>query len=253
MEEAQKLPPIKVVFCASHSGFGFSEEFTTFVHSHTKITNILRALRSDPVLIHAISDYGRFICDKYPFILNDMRTVYTWKLDKLLGNLKQLPMKETEFDADLVTEATSFYKQLSGRWRKDCLGSFPKSDQFIGSDIPDLEAFTEKHPDFWMAHRSIEDHNSFGPPTFQIALRFAHVLLQGGDHARYHVEPDEAQDAAIYKRIGLCGAGTRSADLEIEEIPALVDFSIHVYDGRERVEYGCDGGKEILYDIEYTL
>jgi len=238
MEEAQKLPAIKVLYCSSHGGFEFSKAFITFVRSRTKITEIdYDSLRSDPVLIQAIGDYGRFICSTYPFILEDMRSVYTWKLDKLLANLKKLPM---EFNPDLVAEAMSFVNQWSnakGHRLTDCLGSFPKED----NSGPDLEAFTEEHPDFWMAHRSMTHRSmSYESATFQVALRFAHVLLQGGDHTRYHVEPDEAQDAAIYERIGLCGASTRHAKLAIKKIPALVDFSIHEYDGRETVVYDCD-------------
>jgi hypothetical protein len=249
MEEAQKLPPIKVLICGSYGGFDFSEGFTAFVHSHMKLTDINRdSLRSDPALIEAISDYGRFICDKYPFILNDMRIVDTWKLDKLLDNLDQLPMKETEFDADLVTEAMSFHKQMSdsnGHWREDCLGSFPKSKRLTDFNTPDLEAFTEKNPDFWMAHRSM-DNNSFGPPTFKIALRFAHVLLKGDDHARYHVEPDEARDAAIYEHIGR-GASSRYGRLVIVEIPALVDFSIHTYDGLDNSNHDSRSQRRHLH------
>jgi hypothetical protein len=182
-----------------------------------------------------------------------MRTVYTWKLDKLLANLswkKQFPTIErstnaTEFNPDMVAEATSFADQMSnaeGYWRDDCLGSFPNGERtYFGDELPEisLRAFTEMHPDFWMAQHCIASDLFAGPATFQVALRFAHVLLQGGDHARYHVEPDEAQDAAIYQHIGLCGASKTGSKLAITEIPALVDYSIKEYDGQETVEYGC--------------
>ena len=90
MEEGQKHPPRKVVYCRSYGRYGISGEFRTFYHSHSN--EAYRKLvhgfdRSDPALIEAISDYGRFICDRFLFILDDMRTVYTWKLDRLLFNL----------------------------------------------------------------------------------------------------------------------------------------------------------------------
>lgn len=242
MEEGQKLPPIKVVYSPSYGGFRFSEGFKTFVLSHSNISGSIHdARRDDPALIQAISDYGRFICNKFPFILNDMRTVYTWKLDKLLAKLRnEYPLVEVEFDPNLVTEAASFINQMcnaQGQWRDDCLGTFPNGERLPYDDRHseiDFMTFTEMHPHFWMAHYSLRPA-SFHRRTFQLAFRFAHVLLQGGDRVRYHVEPDEAQDAAIYERLGLFGA--TSSHLAIKEVPALVDYSIDDYDGSESVNY----------------
>jgi hypothetical protein len=148
-----------------------------------------------------------------------------------------------EFNPDLVTKATSFFDQMSdakGYWRVDCLGSFPNGKRtYSWDEHPEINlgAFTEMHPDFWMAQHCIGS-SSFSPETFQVALRFAHVLLQEGDRARYHVEPDEAQDVEIYKYIGLCGASKTGSQLAIEEIPALIHYSILEYDGGEMVKIG---------------
>ena len=73
LKKAEKLPPIKVLCNTSYGGYDYNEAFTTFVRSRTNITAIY--LRSDPALIQAISEYGRFICDKNPFIIDDMRIV----------------------------------------------------------------------------------------------------------------------------------------------------------------------------------
>ncbi len=103
MEEGQNLPPIKVVCCASYGGLRFSQDFKIFLDSRSIGNYYTR--RGDPALIQVISDYGRFICDKFPFILDDMRTVCTWKLDKVLAKLrKEFLTAEMEFNPDLVTE-----------------------------------------------------------------------------------------------------------------------------------------------------
>jgi hypothetical protein len=258
MEEGKKHPPRNVLYCTSYGVFGFSDEFEAFLHSHhnaayrdLQLDHYSFQIRSDPDLIQAISDYGRFICDRFPFILDGMRTVHTWKLDELLSDLSlkkfssavaQLKSADKmEFDPDLVTKATSFFDQMSddkGFWRFDCLGSFPNGKRTWGCFGDEhhleinLQAFTEMHPDFWMAQHCI------GHQTFQVALRFAHILLQEGDRTRYHVEPDEAQDAEIYEYIGLCGSSKTESQLAIEEIPALVHYSITEYDGRETVKIG---------------
>jgi hypothetical protein len=259
MEEAKKHPPRQVMYCASYGQFDFSNEFKAFCHSHPNA--VYRDLqvdpysdRSDPDIIQAISDYGQSICNRFSFILDDMRTDRTWKLNELLSNLmiylpavaqgRSTMTNVIEFDPDLVTEGTSFFDQMSndkGYWREDCLGSFPNGKKtYFGDQQPEINlvAFTEMHPEFWMAH-CVGSSFCTGPVTSQIALRFAHVLLRGGDRARYHVEADEAQDAAIYQSIGLRGASKTGSRLAIKEIPALVDYSIDEYDGLETVRCGC--------------
>jgi hypothetical protein len=163
-----------------------------------------------------------------------MRTVHTWKLRDLLHNLlsKQNSSGAPEFDPDLVAKAMSFTDQMSNTtstWK-----AFAKN-----SDSTNLGAFTEMHPDFWMAHHSMGefDRSYFygGPTFFQVALRFAHILLQDSD-THYRVEPDEAQDAMIYERIGLSDAA--STTMDIAAVPALVHYSIDEYDGVESVVYG---------------
>ena len=79
-----------------------------------------------------------------------------------------------EFGPDLVTEATSFFDQMSdaeGFWRNDCLGSFPNGRRTFRNKQPEISlgAFTETFR--W---RSI----ALDPAVLasRLALRFAHVL-----------------------------------------------------------------------------
>jgi hypothetical protein len=107
MEEGMKHPPRKVVYCASHGQFGFNDEFEAFCHSHPNEAyrkRDLYSLRSDPDLIQAISDYGRFICDRFPFILDDTRTLDTRKLDKILSNLSS----KQSIEPDVEQDATNY-------------------------------------------------------------------------------------------------------------------------------------------------
>jgi hypothetical protein len=133
------------------------------------------------------------------------------------------------------------HRSAKGNWRDDCLGGFPDGSRACFRNQPEINlgAFTEMHPDFWMAQHCVGSGLFAGSGTFQVALRFAHVLLQGCNRARFRVESDEAQDAAIYEEIGLCGASYTGCKLAIAEVPALVDYSIREYDGQETVEYGC--------------
>jgi len=230
-EEGQSLPPIKVVCCRRHGGVVYSKDFMNFLHSRWQSSEIDRNyVRYDSRFIPTISEYGSFICDKFPFILDDMRTVHTWKLRDLLHNLlsKQKSLGALEFDPDLVAKAMSFTDQMSET--KHCWKAFPKHSD----SETNLGAFTEMHPDFWMAHHSM-DRSYFGPTSFQVALRFAHILLQDSD-THYRVGPDEARDAMIYERIGISDAA--GTTMVIEEVPALAHYSIDEYDGVESVVYG---------------
>jgi len=240
MKEAEKLPPVKVLYCTSYGRFQVSAGFRALLRSRS----INSANRSDPALIKAISDYGRLICDRFPFILDEMRVAYTWKLNELLAKMMEeltMSRSEMEFDPDLITEATSFMTiyqmcdSTTGYWRSGCLGTHPNGHSVVKGQEIDLMTFAEMHPDFWMTHHSFGP----GPGSFKISFRFAHFLLQGSNRARYQVGPDEVQDAAIYEFIGLKGACTSLSHLDIEEIPALVDYSINEYDGKEEVEYWC--------------
>ena len=256
LKEAKEKPRVRVVYCTSYGGFGYSDEFLAFIRSRFGDSYYHHLGRSDPALIQAISDYGRSLCDKFPFILDDMRAVYAWKLQTLLAHLSSklktinssfsMTGRSTnveEFDSDLVAAATSFVDQMydaKGHWKADCLGGFPDGRQSHLKDGPpeiSLEAFAEMHPDFWMAQHCVSPSSFAGAGSSRVTLLFAHVLLKDSGSTRYRVEPDETRDAAIYEQIGLWGASCTGSQLDIEEIPALVDYSIEEYDGMETVEY----------------
>jgi hypothetical protein len=149
---------------------------------------------------------------------------------------------EGEFAPDLITKAREFADDMTGVdgfWKGDGLGSFPKGNQAHGihaQENIDLADFIELHPDLWMSHASFENGIFAGPTAAQFAYRFAHILLQD-DPAKYHVVESDGGDARIFEYIGLCGAGTSGSRLGIEEIPALIDYTIHEYDGMEEVQY----------------
>ena len=120
------------------------------------------------------------------------------------------------------------------RWKAHC---FP-NDKGYAEEYHSLQSFAEMYTDSWMAYSHIVKRSDFGRSNFQNALRFAHLLLQDDNGVRYRVEPDEARDASIHERVGLWGAGSRYCELYIDDIPALVDYSIDEYDGQETVDYG---------------
>ena len=85
-------------------------------------------------------------------------------------------MEGSEFNPDLVSKVKPFVEHMhmsdSERVaRKDWLGGLPDND--LSHDGPDLETFTEKYPDFWMAHPSMLKYYDTAPSWFQLALRFA--------------------------------------------------------------------------------
>lgn len=229
MEEGRKLPPIRVLYCTSYGEFSPSPEFWAYCESNLNVTNYTS--RHDPVILQAISDYGRSLCEKFSSIHDDMRTSRSWRLSKLLESISQkksIVDLETEFSSHLVAQAMVFFDQMantSGHLPSFLVNSLNGGGKF---DLAQA-AFAICYPGFRRSHDYVSKY-------FGYSVQFAHILLEG-NFTLYHVEPDESRNAVMYEKIGLYGASTSTSQLAIDEIPALVDYSIHEYDGKEKVVY----------------
>lgn len=255
MEETRNIPPVKVLLCISFGEFSLSNEFESFRAPAPTVGNKYIGYsfpeRHDPVLIKAIIDYGRFICEKCPHVLDDMRTFRRWELSQVLGTLPYRrsvaqywplgqPVPVVETDPDLLAKAEEFFKQNTdehGQWRPDKFEGHPKTPRYpSGPGSNDFVAFAELHPDVWMCYGSFGFGVDTWPGEVRCAIRFARVLLKD-DFARYQVGPDEKRDAAIYEYIGLLGASTPVCMLGMGEVPALIHYTIRDHGGYEEVEY----------------
>lgn len=233
LAEAGLLPPRKVIYNTSYGGFGINKRFEEYLKSFTSIKSGQFGFdfaRDDPVVIKAIADFGRSICDELPYILADFRTSKKWRLEELMrnpqgsgsvvdveGGLDQHP--------DLVIGAKAFYDQSrSGSGRQQ------------GANKGDFVDFARHNSDCWMQHEVLTSDISGSFEPFPVSLAFAHELL-AKDPVKYRTGPDKQRDAAIYERVGVLAANTSLTKLAIAEVPALVDYKIDEYDGLENVQF----------------
>jgi hypothetical protein len=91
----------------------FSPDFERFLAAQPEYNP--RCSRSDPVLINAISDYGRSVCDSTPHLLNAFRTTVKWNIKELLWIIPQRRgnEREAEFDPDLVARAKAAIQPIN--------------------------------------------------------------------------------------------------------------------------------------------
>ena len=77
LAKGEKLPTRKVLYCKSYGLFRISKRFkfylkkTTCIDFRTEWDQEPACARDDPILIKAIGDFGRSICDEVPYIFKD--------------------------------------------------------------------------------------------------------------------------------------------------------------------------------------
>jgi hypothetical protein len=181
-------------------------------------------------MIKAIADFGRSICDELPFILAHFRTSQKWRLEEFMGKTpRSMVDVENNHDQypDLVVAAKAFYDSRLALANKGGRRTFGEGD--AQEEDQDFVHFAKHNPDRWMLHDFLRFSES-------LSLEFAHELLVEFP-AKYDVGPDDHRDAAIYERVGVLAASVCLGKLDIVQIPALVDYTIHEYDGLENVSF----------------
>ena len=221
LDQGAKLPSRRVLYNHSYGGSGFSDRFKEKSHISDDDCPVHMYNRENPLIIQAITDFGREICTTFPFILEDLNVAEKWKLKDLMG---RDVAANRALDPDLAARLASFQLSSSSSQRDD------------GRDFVD---YVETHPETWMFHRKL-----FLPVAsdfsqhIRIAVQFAHQLLHDAPEIYRDQEPSTRDiDTQIYECIGLAGASGEYSALRLCTVPAMVDYTIDEYDGFESVEF----------------
>ena len=112
------------------------------------------------------------------------------------------------------------------------LASFKPSSS-SSSQHDDFVDYAQTHPETWMFHRKL-----FLPVASEIAVQFAHQLPHDTPEIYRDPEPSIRDiDTQIYECIGLAGASDECSALRLGTVPAMVDYTIHEYNGFESIKY----------------
>jgi thiol-disulfide isomerase/thioredoxin len=140
----------------------------------------------------------------------------------------QLPKLEDlkeEYGNDLTLQALNFY---------DMMEKEEKLTYLIGSDKKDSKDFVDfakTNPDRWMEHKRF-----YGGGFHKSGIKLAHTLLKEAPEL-YQIEPNDEIDASIHEAIGLAAASGEYACLQVKSVPAIVEYQIREYDGKESVHW----------------
>jgi hypothetical protein len=224
LDEGAKLPSRRVLYNQSYGGFGFSvrfkEKFLRVGAKHDMYN------RENPLIIQTITDFGREICTRFPFILEDLNVAEKWKLKDLIGSNVAAKSDSKgaldQVDTDLAARLVPFKLSSLSSSRPD-------------EDL-DFVDYAETHPETWMFHRRLSSLP--GASESKIAVRFAHQLLHDAPEIYRDQEPSTRDiDTQIYECIGLAGASDGYSALCLGTVPAMVDYTIDEYDGLESVKF----------------
>ena len=136
-------------------------------------------------------------------------------------------------DPDLAARLASF--RASRSFRTSVRSSFASYYRDNDSDRDsDFVAHAKTHPETWMFHQSLCLPNRHP----QTAVQFAHQLLHDAPEMYRVQEPSTRDiDTQVYECIGLAGASDGFSALRLATVPAMVDYTIHEYDGLESVSF----------------
>jgi hypothetical protein len=222
LDQGAKLPSRRVLYNCSYGAFGFSDRFKE-KFPRVGITTENMYNRENPLIIQTITDFGREICTRFPFILEELNVAEKWKLKDLMGSNVAAKSDSKgaldQVDPDLAARLASF-KPSSRRDDDDA------DEDFVG--------YAETHPETWMFHQKL-----FLPgPDGKRSVQFAHQLLHDAPEIYRDQEPSTRDiDPQIYECIGLAGASSTSSALRLGTVPAMVHYTIHEYDGYESLVF----------------
>ena len=236
LDQGAKLPSRRVLYNNAYGGFEFSDRFKEKFQRVAITSDVDYAEqmydRENSLIIQTITDFGREICTRFPFILEDLNVAEKWKLKDLMGSNVAAKSDSKaaldQVDPDLAARLASF-KPSSLSFR--CDENFEEDGDFVD--------YAETHPETWMFYRtlSLPDASFFDIHSrTDIAVQFAHQLLHDAPEIYRDQEPSTRDiDTQIYECIGLAGAADGHSILRLVTVPALVDYTIDDYDGWESV------------------
>ena len=227
LDQGAKRPSRRVLYNRCYGGFGFNGRFKE-KFSRVAIISDDMYDRENHLTIQTITDFGREICTRFPFILEDLNVAEKWKLKDLMGSNVAAKSDShskgalDQVDSDLAARLASFKPSSSSS------SSSSQHDDFV-----DFVDYAQTHPETWMFHQKL-----FLPVASEIAVQFAHQLLHDAPEIYRDQEPSIRDiDTQIYECIGLAGASGEYSALGLGTVPAMVDYTIHEYDGLEYIKY----------------
>jgi hypothetical protein len=223
LDQGAKLPSRRVLYNQSHGGFEFSDRFE---EKFPKVAKLLYD-RENPLIIQTVTDFGREICTRFPFILEDLNVAEKWKLKDFMAKSDSKGALD-QVDPDLAARLASFNLKRSS--------SSSSSRRDDSDEERDFVDYAETHPETWMFHERLS-LPGVGKHS-QIAVQFAHQLLRDAPEIYRDQEPSTRDiDTQIYECIGLAGASGLYTGLRLGTVPAMVDYTIHEYDGCEYIKF----------------
>ena len=236
LDESAQLPSRRVLYNGGYGGFGLSDYFMEYLAKNPATSHYTQEMvcsnREDSLAIQAIADFGREICTRSPFILEDLKTAEKWKLNDLIdSDVAADPASKLALDSDLAARLASF--QASFKSRHDQHKSDNTRSNFID--------YAETHPETWMLHRAVSSLPLAPGKYFRSeirAVRFAHQLLRDSPETYRCREKSTGDiDAQVYECVGLAGASGKYSVLRLATVPAMVNYTIDEYDGSESVRF----------------
>lgn len=228
LDRSKDLPPRQVIINTEYGGFGISSSVQTFLENKLgsdvigEFGNPHPQFRENPEIVEALKEYGEEVCGRLPFLRDDWRTALKWNLDRLWGSGGKKVGTDIDEEFQLKARAELFKKEWAESLKR--VGSFTQT--------PPFEEFAKAHPDQWMRHFPRHSRAMHGP-----SLGLAHVLLKEEPQKFRVVSPDPKTDDDIHLLVALACASDGHSFLEVQTVPAVVDYRIEEYDGMERIAY----------------
>jgi thiol-disulfide isomerase/thioredoxin len=244
LELGKDMAPRRILYNTVYGGFGLSKRLCARLSPHLNKHGL--SMRENPTLLQIIVAMGRETCDRLPYLLEDVRLCHSKRLESLMvciQDYKTAPMRQKnkptmqlpkledlkeEYGNDLTLQALKFYDMME---EKEKLRS---KSYLIGSDKKDSKDFVdfaETNPDRWMEHKRF-----YGGGFHKSGIKLAHTLLKEAPEL-YQIEPNDEIDASIHEAIGLAAASGEYACLQVKSVPAIVEYQIREYDGKESVHW----------------
>jgi hypothetical protein len=294
-QKAEKLPKIRVLYCASHGGYGYSDEFDEYLRKNKEDYSEYFSYEERIIHVACISKFGQELIQTYPDIASMIRKYKHYNLEEVFNIIHNTTLKtkhlnmlkknyllakkandndflqkqqiEVIADWDLYSEnldlskysrelvldtlkntiskfeidIKNYQEKLNTQFNSSILEKMFESFQFLYED----EIENKKLPYYSRKKWNYTENNK--PILFSTAIKYYDTCLYkiwecqsyfNKNAMRFLLEyPDLLDDIHldICESIGLLFANSEYCKLQIGEIPQLLDWTIHEYDGLESI------------------
>lgn len=239
-EEAESLPRLEVLYNDTYGGFEYSEEFDKFLTATMQQWSSDQMLKTPPHMspymtagqddtrindCACIRPFGKQQAEKFPVAFRPVSLYHALELDKYQDAMATIRYSSDAVEVQKATKACDHLpKGLLMAYHAQTSQRRPAGNRT--RDIDDLQ-FCEaiaKHGEnsekIWRAQKHL----------CRDVMLSLHAWKGNGSlgHQEGHL-------AAAWKTFGLMCASGSYCQLSIAEVPQIVDWGVHEYDGKERV------------------